>query len=87
MRGFRVSRRGGWDTHGLPVEIEVEKKLGFQTTVGYLSVWMFIAIFAYWICGWLSDQFGRRFVIPAFAVPAAALIVLIGRLDDPQYLF
>lgn len=29
MRGFRVSRRGGWDTHGLPVEIEVEKKLGF----------------------------------------------------------
>ncbi len=29
MRGFHVSRRGGWDTHGLPVEIEVEKKLGF----------------------------------------------------------
>src|SRR5512143_3540337 len=29
MRGFRVSRRGGWDTHGLPVEIEVEKKHGF----------------------------------------------------------
>ena len=23
MRGFHVSRRGGWDTHGLPVEIEV----------------------------------------------------------------
>ena len=29
MQGFHVSRRGGWDTHGLPVEIEVEKKLGF----------------------------------------------------------
>jgi isoleucyl-tRNA synthetase len=29
MRGFYVQRRGGWDTHGLPVEIEVEKKLGF----------------------------------------------------------
>ena len=29
MRGFHVTRRGGWDTHGLPVEIEVEKKLGF----------------------------------------------------------
>jgi isoleucyl-tRNA synthetase len=29
MRGFHVSRRGGWDTHGLPVEIEVEKKHGF----------------------------------------------------------
>ncbi len=29
MCGCHVVRRGGWDTHGLPVEIEVEKKLGF----------------------------------------------------------
>jgi isoleucyl-tRNA synthetase len=29
MRGYHVTRRGGWDTHGLPVEIEVEKQLGF----------------------------------------------------------
>ncbi len=29
MRGYHVIRRGGWDTHGLPVELEVEKKLGF----------------------------------------------------------
>jgi isoleucyl-tRNA synthetase len=29
MRGYHVVRRGGWDTHGLPVEIGVEKKLGF----------------------------------------------------------
>jgi isoleucyl-tRNA synthetase len=27
MRGFYVERKAGWDTHGLPVEIEVEKKL------------------------------------------------------------
>lgn len=27
MRGFRVPRKAGWDTHGLPVEVEVEKKL------------------------------------------------------------
>ncbi len=27
MRGFRVDRKAGWDTHGLPVEIEVEKQL------------------------------------------------------------
>ncbi|MDH3253556.1 MAG: isoleucine--tRNA ligase, partial [Acidobacteriota bacterium] len=30
MRGFHVERKAGWDTHGLPVEIEVEKKLGFS---------------------------------------------------------
>lgn len=29
MRGRYVLRKGGWDTHGLPVEIEVEKALGF----------------------------------------------------------
>ena len=27
MKGFKVKRKAGWDTHGLPVEIEVEKKL------------------------------------------------------------
>nr|WP_300001678.1 isoleucine--tRNA ligase [Tissierella sp.] len=27
MQGYRVKRKAGWDTHGLPVEIEVEKKL------------------------------------------------------------
>ncbi len=30
MRGFRVSRKAGWDTHGLPVEIEIEKQLGIS---------------------------------------------------------
>jgi isoleucyl-tRNA synthetase len=28
MRGFKVERKGGWDTHGLPVELGVEKELG-----------------------------------------------------------
>jgi isoleucyl-tRNA synthetase len=30
LKGFRVERKAGWDTHGLPVEIEVEKKLGIK---------------------------------------------------------
>ena len=29
MQGYRVMRKAGWDTHGLPVELEVEKQLGF----------------------------------------------------------
>ena len=28
MRGFQVKRKGGWDTHGLPIELGVEKELG-----------------------------------------------------------
>ncbi len=31
MQGYRVLRKVGWDTHGLPVEVEVEKKLGFNS--------------------------------------------------------
>ncbi|HEY5490209.1 MAG TPA: isoleucine--tRNA ligase, partial [Gemmatimonadaceae bacterium] len=30
MKGYRVDRKAGWDTHGLPVEIEVEKSLGIS---------------------------------------------------------
>ena len=30
MQGYRVERKAGWDTHGLPVEIEVEKALGLD---------------------------------------------------------
>ncbi len=30
MSGFRVERKAGWDTHGLPVEIAIEKELGFR---------------------------------------------------------
>ena len=31
MRGYQVKRKAGWDTHGLPVEIEVEKKLSLSS--------------------------------------------------------
>ena len=30
MQGYHVKRKGGWDTHGLPVELEVEKELGLE---------------------------------------------------------
>src|SRR5207344_615636 len=30
MKGFQVKRKGGWDTHGLPVELGVEKELGIS---------------------------------------------------------
>ena len=31
MRGYRAPRKGGWDTHGLPVELEVERELGLRS--------------------------------------------------------
>ena len=31
MKGYRCLRKGGWDTHGLPVELEVERELGLKS--------------------------------------------------------
>ena len=31
MKGYKVLRKIGLDTHGLPIEVNVEKKLGFKT--------------------------------------------------------
>jgi MFS family permease len=75
----------GWSAW-MPFYLANEKHLGFPMMSKYLSVWMFCAIFAYWICGYLCDLYGRRWVIPAFAVPAAALLVTMGHLDDPSSL-
>jgi MFS family permease len=76
----------GWSAW-MPFFLANEKHLGFQTMGTYLSIWMFVAIFAYWICGWLCDVVGRRYVIPAFAIPAAILLIVLGYLDSPSGLF
>jgi isoleucyl-tRNA synthetase len=34
MQGYYVRRKGGWDTHGLPVELQVEKELGLKSKKG-----------------------------------------------------
>ncbi|MCK4697122.1 MAG: class I tRNA ligase family protein, partial [Dehalococcoidia bacterium] len=31
MRGYCAPRKAGWDTHGLPVELEIERELGFSS--------------------------------------------------------
>jgi MFS family permease len=76
----------GWSAW-MPFYLASEKHLGFPTMTTYLSIWMACAIFAYWFCGWLCDLFGRRYVIPAFAIPAAVLLVVMGRLDGASSLF
>ncbi|RJR31188.1 isoleucine--tRNA ligase [Candidatus Parcubacteria bacterium] len=38
MQGYRVLRKAGWDTHGLPVELQVEKKLGLKSKLEIESI-------------------------------------------------
>jgi len=76
----------GWSAW-MPQFLANEKHLGFTTKASYLSIWMFCAIFAYYLCGWLSDLFGRRYVIPSFVLPASILLNVRGSLDDASSLF
>ncbi len=76
----------GWSAW-MPQYLAVEKHLGFKAMASDLSVWMAVAILAYWICGWLCDHFGRRFVIPLFVTPAAILLVVLGHVSSPSSLF
>ena len=76
----------GWSAW-MPQFLASEKHLGFQTMASWLSIWMFFAIFAYWICGWLCDKYGRRYVIPAFVMPGAVLLVVLGWQDSRTGLF
>jgi isoleucyl-tRNA synthetase len=39
MKGFQVNRKAGWDTHGLPIELGVEKKLGItKEDIGHKNI-------------------------------------------------
>ena len=76
----------GWSAW-MPFYLATERGLGFQTMGLYLTIWMAIAIAAYWLCGWLCDLYGRRWVIPAFTVPAAILLVVMGYCETPTSLF
>jgi MFS family permease len=84
--GFYLWTWIGWSAW-MPFYLANEKHLGFPTMTHFLSVWMFVAIFAYWVCGWLCDLFGRRWVISAFVVPAAVLLVAMGYLNSASSLF
>jgi len=62
MQGFLVRRQGGWDTHGLPVELAVEKELGItdKTQIDVLGVDVFNAKCKEFVYRNISDDMGWR---------------------------
>jgi fucose permease len=83
---FYIFTWAGWSAW-MPQFLANERHLGFQTAASYLSIWMFFAIFAYAVCGWLCDLFGRGRVIPAFVLPASILLIVVGHVGSASSLF
>lgn len=57
MQGYRVVRKGGWDTHGLPVEIAIEKRLGFtkKSQIDEYGIDKFNALAKEWVFENIQD--------------------------------
>jgi isoleucyl-tRNA synthetase len=57
MQGYRVGRKGGWDTHGLPVEIAIEKRLGFtrKSQIDDYGIEKFNALAKEWVFENIQD--------------------------------
>ena len=53
LKGFQVKRKGGWDTHGLPVELQVEKKLGIKKE----DIGVKISVEDYNMCHYFNTSF------------------------------
>lgn len=41
LQGYKVQRKAGWDTHGLPIELQVEKELGRKSSIGPTGMSMY----------------------------------------------
>jgi isoleucyl-tRNA synthetase len=57
MKGYYTPRIGGWDTHGLPVELEIEKKLGFsgKTQIEEYGIEKFNALCRQSVLGYIKE--------------------------------
>ncbi len=57
MQGYKVVRKGGWDTHGLPVEIAIEKRLGFtkKTQIDEYGIDKFNSLAKRWVFENIQD--------------------------------
>ena len=52
-----------WQTTWLVNEV----KIPFAQSTNWVAIWLGASVPAYWICGWISNQFGKKLAIPLFA--------------------
>lgn len=52
-----------WQTAWLVNEV----KIPFAQSTNWIAIWLGFSALAYWICGWMSNQFGKKLAVPLFA--------------------
>jgi AAHS family cis,cis-muconate transporter-like MFS transporter len=52
-----------WQTAWLVNEV----KIPFTQSTNWIAIWLGVSVFAYWLCGWMANQFGKKIAIPLFA--------------------
>ena len=52
-----------WQTAWLVNEV----KIPFAQSTNWIAIWLGMSAIAYWLCGWLSNQYGKKLAVPLFA--------------------
>lgn len=73
-----------WQTAWLVNELKIE----YVESTRWIAIWLFVSIFAYWICGWLANRFGKKIIIPIFAsIGGACMLTVIFHRWEPNTVF
>jgi MFS transporter, AAHS family, cis,cis-muconate transporter len=68
-----------WQTAWLVNEV----KLDYVQSTNWVAIWLGASAVAYWLCGWMSNQFGKRVAVPLFATIGGCffLAIIFGHWD------
>lgn len=73
-----------WQTAWLVNELKIE----YVQSTHWVATWLGVSVFAYWICGWLANRFGKKIIIPIFAgLGGACMLAVIVRRWEPETIF
>ncbi|HEX3863984.1 MAG TPA: MFS transporter [Stellaceae bacterium] len=62
-----------WQTAWLVNELKIE----YVRSTHWIAIWLGVSTLSYWICGWLANRFGKKKIIPIFAVLGGGCMVAV----------
>ena len=73
-----------WQTAWLVNELKIE----YVQSTHWVAIWLGTSVISYWICGWLANRFGKKIIVPIFAViGGACMLAVVVRRWEPNTVF